>query len=660
MIFKGIAATTEVDRHNCQITKETLENAMVFINEGKYVPGVGLEHGHSVMPIGKTIKGQIVPYRDGEFAAQIHQDIFFDEFKERITDTGEKVYIGESQYDHRPFADTEKDDISKLEISIDPVNFLQEDYEELIQYITDDCDANYQDIIRKSLIPDPEIVFTLAAGTLMFWTGKKALEKLADNVATDIASCYTRIKKAAVKFAQYAIPKNRPITYVFRESNEYVTEFVIQTTCVDTMLEAIQKEYILSALEKTNQVKLLVNGAIAKIQFLYDCRKKEWEFNYLTSTTGQVIGTEKCYRKTAKVFENVITGASSQCSVSGELSKCNKNGENNKMKPKEYIIGQEYVHGMKKEVTMSFFISYPQFFPHTEVENRNITLSFSEGYLIIKYVVNISEKLLDDMLQNHPKANKYLWSYFNDILPYVNFLIQNVRYEKGLLLCKPISMYDVNHVALFENNEMIINIQGLVFDEFPKTFQNLKNDELIYLRDYMDVLTAKLYCDYESCIKKIITSIENYFIKSKTGGDSFDKKLKKSMEKMADDYVKEIIYNNIKYIYKLRNKIVHDTLRINHYKPEWQWLCHKGIGTLQYFYEFVLEDNETIDYVHYLTTQYLLINNTYSASLCQMLQDEEIYKKESMDKIPIVDKNFFFETLKKENDIRDTIEEYCS
>ena len=42
MIFKGIAATTEVDRHNCQITKETLENAMVFINEGKYVPGVGL------------------------------------------------------------------------------------------------------------------------------------------------------------------------------------------------------------------------------------------------------------------------------------------------------------------------------------------------------------------------------------------------------------------------------------------------------------------------------------------------------------------------------------------------------------------------------------------------------------------------------------------
>ena len=118
MIFKGIAATTEVDRHNCQITKEALENAMVFINEGKYVPGVGLEHDHSVMPIGKTIKGQIVPYRDGEFAAQIHQDIFFDEFKERITDTGEKVYIGESQYDHRPFADTEKDDISKLEISI--------------------------------------------------------------------------------------------------------------------------------------------------------------------------------------------------------------------------------------------------------------------------------------------------------------------------------------------------------------------------------------------------------------------------------------------------------------------------------------------------------------------------------------------------------------
>ena len=329
------------------------------------------------------------------------------------------------------------------------------------------------------------------------------------------------------------------------------------------------------------------------------------------------------------------------------------------MRPKEYIVGQEYVNDIKKEVTMKFFISYPQFYPHTKIENRNIDIYFSEGYLIVEYVVNISEKLLYDMLQNNLGANRYLWSYFNDILPYVNFSIQNKRYDEGLLLCKPISMYDVNHVALFENNEILINIQGNVFGIFPKTFQNLKRDELIYLRDFMDVLTAKLYCDYEGCIRKIITSIENYFIKSKISGKNFGIKLNKAKEKIKDDYVKDIIYNNIKYIYLLRNKIVHDTLRINHYKPEWQWLCHKGIGTLQYFYEFVLENNENRDYVYYLTMQYLLINDSYSASLCQMLQDQEVYKVDNVDKLPIIDKKFFYESLIIEDSIKNAIKEYC-
>ena len=325
MLSKGIAVTTEVDRHNCQITKAALENAMISINDGKYVPGVGLEHDHSVMPVGKTIRGQIIPYKKGEFAAQIYQDIFFYEFKEKRTDAGEKVYIGESQHDHRPFADAEMDDVSKLEIATDPVNFSSEDYEELIHYITEDCDANHKNVIRKSLIPDPEIVFTVAEGTLMFWAGKKVLDKVTEDIAMDIASCYTRIKKIALKMAQYANPKTRPITYVFRESDEYVTELVIQTTNADVMLEAIQKEVISSLWEKSNQVKPLVNGEIAKIQFLYDCQEKKWEFNYLTSTTGQVVGTEKCYRKTAKVFENVIKGSSHQCSVSGEFGNCEVN-----------------------------------------------------------------------------------------------------------------------------------------------------------------------------------------------------------------------------------------------------------------------------------------------------------------------------------------------
>lgn len=330
MIFKGIGATTEVDRHNCKITKEALENAMVNINEGIYAPGVGLEHDNSIMPIGKTIKGEIVPYKKGEFAAQIYQDIFFDDFIKKSTINGEIIYVGESQYDHRPFADAEKEDVSKMRISIDPVNFSHNDYEEMAQFITNDCNADHQSILRKSLIPDPEIVFNVIAGTFLYWTGKKSLEKLSDNVSTDIASCYTRIKKAITKIVQYANPKNRPITYVLRESDEYVTELIIQTTNIDDVLEAIKSEKVFQVFEKINQVSPLINGTVAKIQFIYDCKNSKWEFNYMTSKTGQVLGTEKCYKRTAKVFENVIRQASNQYSISDNASgskekKCQNN-----------------------------------------------------------------------------------------------------------------------------------------------------------------------------------------------------------------------------------------------------------------------------------------------------------------------------------------------
>ena len=44
MKIKGIGATTGVDRHNCRITKEALENEIEKLNTGKYVPSMCLDH----------------------------------------------------------------------------------------------------------------------------------------------------------------------------------------------------------------------------------------------------------------------------------------------------------------------------------------------------------------------------------------------------------------------------------------------------------------------------------------------------------------------------------------------------------------------------------------------------------------------------------------
>lgn len=305
MITKGIAATTKLDKHNCKITKEALEEATKGINESPYVPGAGLNHDPSVLPIGKTIRGELIPFEENEYAVQIYQDIFLDEF-EKITTNNQNYYYGASKVDNRPFADTELENVDKLDVSLDPVNFSNQDYETMKQFIESECNANSQDMMRKSLIPDPEVIFTLLSGTLLFWTGKKTLEKLSNDISTDIAKSYAAIKKAILKVAKYAIPQNRPITYVFRESNEYVLELIIQTPKPADVFEATKEENISSIFDEINHISKLINSPIAKIQFLYSFSDCKWEFNYLTTNTGEVLGTEKCYKKTAKVFENTI------------------------------------------------------------------------------------------------------------------------------------------------------------------------------------------------------------------------------------------------------------------------------------------------------------------------------------------------------------------
>lgn len=319
MILEGIAATTEVDRHNCKIAKAALEKAAKAMNDGTYAPGVGVDHDLSMFPIGKTYYGEIKPMENGEYALHIKQDIFFDDCTRIENTDGEVFYCGESKLDHRPFADTEHSNPIQLKISIDPVNFDRQNFEDISKFIQEDCKIDLGGIMRKSLVPDPEILVELLAGTLLTLAGKKAVEKISEALATDIVNVYEQLKKAIKKIAQNALPKNRPITYVFRESidNGCVIELIIKTTSPDDVLIATQEAQIANILDKINHATTLVNDSVAKIQFLYEVATSEWKFNYLTTQTGQVLGTEECYKRTA----SIINKSFFQFSVGGNFSE---------------------------------------------------------------------------------------------------------------------------------------------------------------------------------------------------------------------------------------------------------------------------------------------------------------------------------------------------
>lgn len=304
MILKGIGASTHVDRHNCRITKEALENAVKDINEGTYAVGVGIEHDSTIMPIGKVINGKMIKLEDGEYALEIEQELF-QEYQIYSDESDEKWYITGSSMDTRPFADTQPENIKKIKISVDPVNFSQPDFESLMDFYEKECLLDTESFMRKSVIPDPEIVFTLMTGTIAVMTGKKIAEKISDQVADDIIKIYELIKKAVLETVKRCKQGNRPITYVVKENNSYLMELVVVTEKPEIVFEALSPDRICQVEVEVEKFVKNFNVDIAKLQCIYDLEKQKWTVNYVSTKDGKVIGSEKCYKKTVTLAKRV-------------------------------------------------------------------------------------------------------------------------------------------------------------------------------------------------------------------------------------------------------------------------------------------------------------------------------------------------------------------
>lgn len=301
---------------NCKFTKETLEDIVKDINESVYAIRVGIEHDSSIMPIGKILSGKMLKLEDGEYAVEIEQEIFE---KPRIyTDAlNKKWYITESCRDTRPFSDAQIEYVENIRISIDPVNFSQNDYERLLDFYEKECLIDTECLMRKAVIPIPKIVITLMTGTFAVMTGKKIAEKMAEHIADDVVKIYDLLKKVVLETVKYYKQDNRPVTYLVRESGTFLLELVVITEKPEILFEALSNEKMCQI---ENEIDGFINNFdidIAKMQCIYDKEEHKWEVNYVSTKDGKVIGSEKCYKKTVELSRRMGTGLS--IGISGEI-----------------------------------------------------------------------------------------------------------------------------------------------------------------------------------------------------------------------------------------------------------------------------------------------------------------------------------------------------
>lgn len=246
-----------------------------------------------------------------------------------------------------------------------------------------------------------------------------------------------------------------------------------------------------------------------------------------------------------------------------------------------------------------------------ELDNSKVSVEQKNTTIIANIEKTISKKLFGCL--NELNINSFLIGYVDKILPEINRNLQEQKYLYGYILGNSYSSLDILYMSVTnreDNKKIDINLTKSIAP-FPPSYSLAKDHNHIFIRDIIDAINYYLHYNLDEAIRKTITSLENFFHQRNIHANTFRKKLEKCLFKENyphnwDNYF-DVFQRNINIIYRIRNGIVHDKLRLTN---EHAMICRKGIFTVFYIYRCGFNDEATRRFVRSLNMQTELIENT--------------------------------------------------
>lgn len=277
--------------------------------------------------------------------------------------------------------------------------------------------------------------------------------------------------------------------------------------------------------------------------------------------------------------------------------------------PKKYYMGQEYIEDSNK-ISMRFDI---QFYSPAELEpfdffykKRHISGKQVGRYLTVSFFEKLPRKLVEDIAWGRRNAEQYVLGYLSIPIARINQEMLRQRYSLGHFLVNTFSFFDIASITLTNADEAstdeVITIPWPpIFPPPPHSqFAAVSNPE-IFIRDYIDAWNDFFKGDYDNCTRRLITSVENFFsyknlnakkrfpwwrpIAKLTSHKPSFKDIIRNLRNKSKFIGHEVVADNLLFLYKVRNKITHGSLRI-HQENGW-WFCGKALETVQYLYQFL-------------------------------------------------------------------------
>lgn len=302
-----VLSSTHLDSQGFMMTQSALESGLKSLNGPRKVR-LGLEHIRTFPPFGVIMNGEVFQGED-QHHYLVADFVYFDKQEILVTEDGTELVresFGEGEF---PFIECAEEEVSKIVISTDPANFEGNfsEISELNSIVAKESELEFEEqfIGRKSALPDPETIIKISSSIAIALGLYKStiLAPLKEAVGADIAKFYKLISSLAVETIKRVKPENRPKSFVVSYPNSEINiELVVTTHKADRVLEALEKVK-LEPIEK--KIVQLASLNPEKIQFVYN-EFGVWEFNYLMSKNGSVVGTKKSFSKRNQLYNQIL------------------------------------------------------------------------------------------------------------------------------------------------------------------------------------------------------------------------------------------------------------------------------------------------------------------------------------------------------------------
>lgn len=303
---KYVITSTHLDKQGYVMAKSALESMLPALN-GERKPRLGLEHNRTFPPFGAIMNGEITKGQDEHYYLTAEM-AYFDKREIITLEDGTqllKEFFSEGEY---PFIECADNEVTLLTIATDPANFEKySDIDEIYNLVKQETDLEFEtaEFGRKSELPDPETIITITKiiATTLGIIKTKIPEKIGEAIGDDLANFYKLVSRLTVETIKKVKPSNRPKNFVISYPNtDCNIELVITTHNADRVLNSLTKEKLKVIADKVEQ---LTNLDPEKIQFVYNENDK-WEFNYLLSKNGSVIGAIGSFNNRNELYNKIL------------------------------------------------------------------------------------------------------------------------------------------------------------------------------------------------------------------------------------------------------------------------------------------------------------------------------------------------------------------